>query len=119
LRHRVLDQRAQLDGPIGHLEILQPLADVVRRQAEQGPRAVVGEAQYPVRPDHDARQRIGLEGKNLKAIVDRHRGSSLLALRQRQHVANVERYRLGEHPPLELHRREELAVRQQQLGAAL
>ena len=46
----------------------------------------------------------------------RHAGAVLLALGQSRHVPEARARRLGEDPPLELDRREQLAVREQELG---
>ena len=113
LRQCVLDQRAELDGPERHLQVLKTLAYLLVRQAKERPGSPVGEAQGAVCANHDARDRVGLQRKDLEAIVIGHRGPLLLALGRRHRVANILRQRLAEDSPLQLDWREQLAVREQ------
>src|SRR5262249_58126652 len=103
LRDHLLDLRANLDRPVGDLEILQRSSDVLERQPEERPRLAVGEQQQAIDADEDLRKRSGFV--RCLAYVD-----SLLARRVRGRapdidatgVAAPEPGDLSEHPAVQV-----------------
>src|SRR5437588_12196736 len=108
---------AQLDRPVGELEVLNRAPEVLYPQAERPPGPVVGHHERYLRVDYDLRRVTEIEsglaelvGDALRDPAGGVRGHHALAIppRAMKHVA--------EPPSLEMHRSKPVAVRDQLLG---
>jgi hypothetical protein len=107
----------QLDGTVGHLEVLERTSDVVGGDSEEGPRLLVGEAENAFPIHHDLGHGAGVERHvaqpHLRLPARRLLGEGL----RHESFARARRG-LGEDPVLEIDRLEERRPRQHHLRAA-
>ena len=117
-RHRV-EMTAQLDGPIGQLEILDRATVVVDPEPERPARGVVRHHQRPIRVEHHLRSPGEVERRLPQVLRDALRGAVARIDRHRSHsIVQRGLDHLAEHPPLEVHGCEEVAVGDQHLRLA-
>ena len=109
-----LDVGAQLEGPVGELEILQRTADVPRAQPEHRPQPLIGVDDVPVAVDHQLRH-----GADIARGLTQVAGGVVL-VRGREGQVPPLRLALGldEEAPFHVHRLERGALGQQRLGLA-
>ena len=121
LAHRLVDRPAQLARLLRELELVQRAPDLLGPDAEQRARRQVGERQRAAARHDELRVRPDLERRVAAGAVDLHGGSGSGVPVRHAGDARLERraaVELAEDPPLEVDRREDVAVRDHHLRLA-